>query len=115
MNDKQLNSERHTLQEIASGVYTRWRIKSPSKVQKLLDYIDGKSTANLNDTKMTLRTQNTIVEASTVKDNFNIHSIESIRTGETVSVGESANMEKNSRPEFKSKVYEIWSSHAEQL
>ena len=95
---------------IAEGLYTQWKVRKPSFVERILNLVTRKTVSRPNqnnDTEMLADTGDTRIKLSTIKDKVTIHRIivgdVSIHVNETLRINDS-----RSKREFARDFRNIW-------
>lgn len=101
--------EEREVKEIAEGIYTVWRVHKPSKIQRILQAIDGKHRSSQNDRRMLVETSNTEILITTYHSKVTIHKVSIKESNESVSVSDTIDInDTNSKSNFTNSFVESW-------
>lgn len=101
-------TEEATLKDIAEGIYVKWEVTKPPKLQEYLDYLTGKRTAKILDSDLIIETDSTKTTVSIYRNSVTLSSIE-LESGETIQLSEFFDLANYSdKKSFAADFYDVW-------
>lgn len=103
---------------IGKGLYTQWKVRKPSAVERILNLVGRKQVSRPNqnnDTEMLVDTGDTKINLSTIMDKVTIHSItinegdDVVRVNETLKIGDYSH-----KRSFAEDFYDLWQTSLKQ-
>jgi hypothetical protein len=102
-------NEKREVREIANGIYTVWKVHRPSKLQRLLQAIDGKHRSSQNDRRILVETSNTEILITTYHSKVTIHKVSIKESRKSVSVSDTIDINNmKSKSNFINSFVESW-------
>lgn len=100
------------VQKISEGIYTMWKVRKPSIINKFINYFS--SNISILDVELTVTTETMVADVTIYEDVVTLHSLTDEQKNRSISVNKDIPLE-SSRKEFNKEFCRCWVNSMDEL